>query len=376
MTSTKKKGPSPAPSATESPKMANIASIDEAPSSPEAAPSEDLQERVTAAGEDLRALVDSLNQVLLGKEALIRRVSAGLLAGGHILLEGMPGLGKTELVKGLARLCDVRYARVQFTPDLLPGDITGSYILEETDGKREFAFREGPIFANIVLADEINRASPKTQSALLEAMQEGSATVMGKTFQLPRPFFVMATQNPVDLEGTYPLPEAQVDRFMMKLYLERPAPDVVATILRERDRGRPPELKSVLTHKRLEELIALGREIYLSRAVAEFIARLVEATQPDSPSAPESVRRYARFGASPRAAIALAGAVRAAALLDGNPQAGFQAARDFFPSVANHRLLLDYSAKLDGVSADDLIRDILDSVGEVARPLPAGVKTA
>jgi MoxR-like ATPase len=348
---------------------------DATPASPPSTPPADshLQEALEEARTDISRMLAGLDQVLLGQQRLTRRALTGMLAGGHLLLEGLPGLGKTELVKGLARLCASEYRRIQFTPDLLPGDITGNFILEERDGRREFVFRRGPVFANILLADEVNRASPKTQSALLEAMQEGQVTVLGEAHALPRPFFVLATQNPIDLEGTYPLPEAQLDRFMMKLHVDRPEPGVMARIVRERDRGRPPELEPVITNDRLRELLALAGRVHIAEPVADFIARLVDATHPASPAAPEAVRKYVRFGASPRAAIALAAAGRARAVIDGAVHVGFDSMRDLFFDILNHRVLLDYTARIDGVTIADVLKSVLDAVGEVARPLPRGV---
>ncbi|MBN1868771.1 AAA family ATPase [Candidatus Sumerlaeota bacterium] len=336
--------------------------------------SDAIKPRIEEMQKPIRNLLDSLNQVILDKESLVLDLVTGVLAGGHVLLEGLPGLGKTELVKGFSRLCSIGFNRVQFTPDLLPSDITGSFILQQKEGQREFVFQEGPVFTNVLLGDEINRASPKTQSALLEAMQERSVTVMGETRALPSPFFVIATQNPIELEGTYPLPEAQVDRFLFKLHLTRPASRVLSDIVRDRVNGAPPTLEPVLTLDQLRAAIALVHDIYVSEAVSNYIARLVEATHPDSPDAPESVRKYVRYGGSPRAAIALGASARARSLILGRPQAGFDSVRDLFGAVMNHRLILDYSARIDGVGVDRAMADVLSAVDEYSKPLPAGVK--
>lgn len=331
-------------------------------------------ENLERLGEKLQLLKDSLNRVLLDKADLVNDLLTGVLAGGHVLLEGLPGLGKTELVKGLAKLCRIQFKRVQFTPDLLPSDITGSFILEQVEEKREFIFRKGPVFTNILLADEINRASPKTQSALLEAMQERNVTVMGETFPLPRPFFVIATQNPIELEGTYPLPEAQVDRFLFKLHLGRPKEKVLGRIIRERINGAPPEQEPVMDLEELREAISSVPDIYISEAVASYISRLVEASHPDSETAPEMVKKYVRYGGSPRAAISLGAAARAKSLMLGRPQAGFDSVRELYHAVMNHRIILDYSARIDGVSVDDVIDAIIGNVDEYSKPIPSGVR--
>lgn len=335
---------------------------------------EDLQERLEAVSPGVQRLIEGLNQVLLGKESLVDRLVTGVLAGGHILLEGLPGLGKTELVKGFARLCDIGYNRVQFTPDLLPSDVTGSFILQQQGSERDFLFQEGPVFTNIMLGDEINRASPKTQSALLEAMAERCVTVMGQTRPLPNPFFVIATQNPIELEGTYPLPEAQVDRFLFKLHLDRPAESVLTDIVLKRVNGVPPDLEAVLNLEELRGAIALTRDTYIAEPVAAYISRLVEASHPDSPTAPASVRQYVRFGGSPRAAIGLAAAARAKAVVMGRTHAGFDSVQDLFPAIMNHRIILDYSARIDGVDVHQVMNDIIKAVDEYSKPLPTGVK--
>jgi len=341
---------------------------------------EELQAGVAEAGANIQRLLNGLNQVILDKPDVTRALVAGVLAGGHVLLEGLPGLGKTELVKGLARLCSIEFRRVQFTPDLLPSDITGSYILQEGEAdagghrRRDFAFQKGPIFCNILLCDEINRASPKTQSALLEAMAERAVTVMGESHRLPDPFFVIATQNPIELEGTYPLPEAQVDRFLFKLHLGRPGRGVLSDIVRTRVTGAPPEMDPVLTLDELRHAIELCRHVHISEPVAAYIARLVEATHVDSEDAPELVRRYVKYGASPRAAIALGTSARALALMEGKAHVGFEAVRSLFPHVMNHRILLDYSARMDDVSVARVMDQIVDTVGVQEKALPAGVR--
>src|SRR3954462_250650 len=260
---------------------------------------------IAAAAGQLQRLRDALRQVLFGQEALIDNVITGLLARGHLLLEGLPGLGKTELVKGLAQALRLDAKRIQFTPDLLPGDITGNPILQEIDGQRRFVFEPGPLFANLVLADEINRASPNTQSGLLEAMQERGVTVMVQTHPLPDPFFVLATQNPIQLEGTYPLAEAQLDRFLFKLQVDFPEPSELVEILERTTSGTLPAVERVADGAILRQMSDLARTVPPEAAVLDYAVRLVVASHPTHEQAPPLVRRYARYGASPRGAQAL-----------------------------------------------------------------------
>jgi MoxR-like ATPase len=311
-------------------------------------------------------LLEGLDKTLLGQKALTRLVLVGCLARGHVLLEGLPGLGKTELVKALAALLGISFRRLQFTPDLLPGDVTGGHILEEDGtGKRKLVFHPGPVFTNVLLADEINRASPKTQSALLEAMQERRVTVLGETRVLPRPFYVLATQNPIELEGTYPLPEAQLDRFLFKLDVGAVDRGTLEAILNERRAGQPPEHEAAMDATRLDAIFRAVDTVYLPKAVAAWIARLVEATHATATSAPAQVKQYVRHGASPRGAIAIGEASRAHALLAGKPNVGFDDVRAVAVAALAHRLVLDYRARLDGVRGPDVVRAVLESVGEV-----------
>ncbi len=318
-------------------------------------------------------ILGGLDRAILGQEDLTRLLLTAFMARGHVLLEGLPGLGKTELVKALSKLLGLEFKRLQFTPDLLPGDVTGGHIFEEKSGGRELVFHPGPIFTNLLLADEINRASPKTQSALLEAMQERHVTVLGETRALDTPFTVLATQNPIELEGTYPLPEAQLDRFLFKLEVGRLGRSTLETIITERRAGAPPELEVVTDDKGLQELFALVDRVFLPKAVATYIARLVDSTHPSSDLAPDCVKEYVRFGASPRAAIAIAESVRAHALLSGKPGAGFDDVYAVAVSAVAHRLVLDYRAKLDGYDGSRIVREVLESVGELDESLPKEV---
>jgi MoxR-like ATPase len=329
---------------------------------------------VAEAQQLLMRLTDGLSSAILGQWRLLEQVVICLLARGHILLEGLPGLGKTELVKSLSALLGLSSKRVQFTPDLLPGDIVGAPILEEHNGSRKLVFHPGPIFANLVLADEINRATPKTQSALLEAMQENRITVLGETRLLPQPFFVLATQNPIELEGTYPLPEAQIDRFTFKINVHGVGSETLQQIISTRKRGQVPPLAEVMTGTDLTRLFDLTDRIHLPEAVANYIARLVTATHPQREDSPDEVKKFVKYGASPRAAIALAGTSRAAALLAGKPNVGFQEVKKVAPCVLGHRLILDYAARLEGWTTAKLVDLLLVRVAEVAHQLPADVK--
>ena len=324
------------------------------------------------AAERLRVLRAALNAVLFGQEALVDNVIVVLLARGHLLLEGLPGLGKTELVKGLAKALRLDSKRVQFTPDLLPGDITGNPILQDADGKRQFVFQPGPLFANLVLADEINRASPKTQSALLEAMQERRVTVMGQSHALPDPFFVLATQNPIELEGTYPLPEAQLDRFLFKLEVHRNEVGVLERIIQHRQIGVEPEVEPVLTREDLLRLSGLAARIYLPGVVVNYIARLVDATHAGQSTTAAGIK----FGASPRAALGLAAAARARALLSGRLNASFEDVQAVAAPVLQHRIVLDYHARIDGLTPGEVVRALLEEVPAQRQSLPSTLTEA
>ena len=327
---------------------------------------------ITAHASKVKDLQKTLNQLLFGQEDLIGLVITGLLARGHILLEGLPGLGKTELVKGLAKTLELKNKRIQFTPDLLPGDITGNPVLQDTPEGRRFVFQEGPIFANVVLADEINRASPKTQSALLEAMQEQRVTVLGNSHELPFPFFVLATQNPIELEGTYPLPEAQLDRFLFKLEVQRNSAETLQTIVQNREMGVEPEVPVVLSS---EELVAINnavRKIYLPDVVASYISRLVDGTHRGVSETANSIK----FGASPRAALGLASAAKARALMAGRINASFEDVADVAIPVLQHRIILEYEARIEGLSNRGVVEALLEEVPRQDMDLPATLKEA
>src|SRR5579883_638421 len=332
-------------------------------------------EALAPAVELTNRLREQLDRQLLGRSELHNLVLVAILSRGHLLLEGVPGVGKTALVKALAQLLHLDFKRVQFTPDLMPGDILGAHILQETaEGRREMVFRPGPIFTNLLLADEINRASPKTQSALLEAMQERAVTLLGMTRPLPEPFFVLASQNPIELEGTYPLPEAQLDRFLFKLVVSTVEADVLDRIISTRRHGEPPAPTWTLHGDELRQIFAIVGRIYLPRPVSRYVARLVAATHARSSEAPPLVRNYVAHGASPRAAIAIAEAARAYALLAGRPTVGFEDVKAVAAPVLNHRLILNYKARLDQVDVFAVIRELLAAIEETGMNLPADMK--
>ena len=318
---------------------------------------------VAEAAKHLRTLSSGLNEVLFGQQELIDLVITGILARGHILLEGLPGLGKTELVKGLSKLLHLDTKRVQFTPDLLPGDITGNPVLQEVDGRREFVFQPGPLFTNIVLADEINRASPKTQSALLEAMQERRVTVLGRTHELPKPFFVLATQNPIELEGTYPLPEAQLDRFLLQVDVAYPSRAAERAILLATTGATESSAHAVFDAEGLIAAQSVIRRMPVGEAVVEAILDLVRACRPGEAEG-SGVAGSLAWGPGPRAAQALMLTVRARALLEGRLAPGIADVAAMAKPVLEHRMALSFAARARGETLSGLIDRM---VGQVLR---------
>jgi MoxR-like ATPase len=314
-----------------------------------------------------QSLEAELSRLIVGQKDLIRDTVITLIAGGHALLEGVPGLGKTVLVRSLGQTLSMTFARIQFTPDLMPADIVGTNVIVEDDGRREFRYQAGPLFANLVLADEINRATPKTQSALLEAMQERTVTVGTQTRQLPSPFFVLATQNPIELEGTYPLPEAQLDRFFFKVLVPFPAERDLLEIARRTTGESTPQLKPVADAEAILAAQRVVREVPIAEHVLHYAARVITATHPDR-SEIESVKRYVRWGASPRGmqTLVLGGKVRA--LLEGRYNVAFDDLNAVAHAALRHRIFLQFEAEADGITSDRLISEILEqTVKEPAR---------
>ena len=315
---------------------------------------------------DLATVRAEIGKVIVGHDDIVNGVLTCLLASGHCLLEGVPGLGKTMLVRTLGRALDLQFSRVQFTPDLMPADILGTQVIVEDErGHKRFEFRRGPIFANIILADEINRAIPKTQSALLEAMQEQSITVAKETHSLEQPFFVLATQNPLEMEGTYPLPEAQLDRFLFKLHVRFPERDELHAILDRTTSGHEAEVRPVLTRSRILELRSLVREVPVARSVQDFAVRVLMATHPDKPEATKMVKQYVRFGSSPRGAQAVLLAAKIRALMDGRFSASADDVRVSALPALRHRMILNFEGEAEGVKTDTVLEEVLASIKPV-----------
>ncbi|HOX08589.1 MAG TPA: MoxR family ATPase [Planctomycetota bacterium] len=320
--------------------------------------------------EDFARLRAEVGKVIVGHGEIVDGVLIALFAGGHVLLEGVPGLGKTLLVRTLADALELQFSRIQFTPDLMPADVIGTnLVVESAPGRREFKFQPGPVFAQIVLVDEINRATPKTQSALLEAMQEHRVTAGGETRTLTEPFFVLATQNPLEMEGTYPLPEAQLDRFFFKLMVEYSTREELSEVLRRTTEGVSVRAGKVLDGERVLQWQRLVREVILAPHVKDYIVRLVLATHPKGQFAPEKTNRYVRYGASPRAsqALALAGKIRA--LLDGRYNVAFEDVAAAAKPALRHRLILNFEGEAEGVSPDSVIEEIIEKTPRQAEDI-------
>ena len=318
----------------------------------------------------IRDIIDVINNVeaeigkaIIGQKDIVKQVLISILAGGNVLLEGVPGLGKTQLVKTLSKVMELSFSRIQFTPDLMPADVMGTNIIVKDDsGNSRFEFQKGPVFANLVLADEINRATPKTQSALLEAMQEQTVTVGKVTYSLPQPFLVLATQNPIEMEGTYPLPEAQMDRFLFKLNVLFPSFDELKGIMDITTSNKEVELNKIVDGESILEMRKIIREVPIAKPVQEYALRVVLGTHPEIEGAPEGAKKYIRFGASPRAAQAIITASRARALMEGRYNVSFEDIKYVAHPSLRHRFFLNFDAVADGITTDVLIDRLLDEV--------------
>jgi len=326
---------------------------------------ETMQRRAREFMDRYAAVREQIGRVIVGHEEIVHGVLTCLFVGGHALLEGVPGLGKTLLVRTLAKTLDLHFNRIQFTPDLMPADILGTnMVLETPDGKRVFEFQQGPIFTQICLADEINRATPKTQSAMLETMQEGTITVAGTRYELDQPFFVMATQNPIEQEGTYPLPEAQLDRFFFKLVVGYSNRKQLGTIVERTTRGETIEPAKVMDGQEIRQWQQLVREVILADHVQDYIVRLVLATHPDGELAVPIANQYIRWGASPRGAQTLALASKVRALLDGRYNVSFEDVRRVFLPAMRHRIIVNFEAQAEGIESDQVLLELLEKVPE------------
>ena len=328
---------------------------------------EDIEQHMAHARRAFEELKAEMARVIVGHELLIEQILIALVCGGHCLLEGVPGLGKTLIVRALGQTLGLSFSRIQFTPDLMPADITGTNVLgDDAAGRRVFEFERGPVFANIVLADEINRATPKTQSALLEAMQEASVTVAGRGHALESPFMVLATQNPLEMEGTYPLPEAQVDRFFFKLLLDSPNRDELRRIADLTTAAAPAALRKILDGTAILDIRRWVREVPLAATVLDYAVSLILATRPgaDGPGT-ALVRRCVRYGASPRGLQSLVLAAKARALFAGRPNVSFEDIRSMSAPSLRHRLILSLEADADGIGAEEILADVMRQVPEV-----------
>lgn len=306
-----------------------------------------------------------LQKVIVGQDDVIEQIFAAIFTRGHCLLEGVPGLAKTLMVSTLAKILDVSFNRIQFTPDLMPSDITGTNVLEEDDtGRRNFRFMEGPIFSNILLADEINRTPPKTQAALLQAMQEREVTVGGTTFNLPKPFFTIATQNPIEQEGTYPLPEAQLDRFMFNIKVDYPTADEEVRILAATCRNETPEVNKVLSAKAIVNLQKLVNSVAVSEHIIQYVSNMVRATRPGDAEAPEFIKEFVDWGAGPRAGQFLIQGGKALAAMDGRFSVAIQDVQKIAVPVLRHRVATNFHAQADGMTSEDVVAQLLATIPE------------
>ncbi len=324
---------------------------------------QDLEQSIGEFTTAFARIEGEVSRVIVGQRDIIRRTLSAIFAGGHVLLEGVPGLGKTLLVKSIARALGLSFKRIQFTPDLMPSDVTGTQVLtEDEQGRRQFVFKPGPIFANVILADEINRATPKTQSALLEAMEERQITVLDETHLLVQPFFVLATMNPVELEGTYPLPEAQLDRFLVKVLVPSPSSAELKEILNRTTGINIPIAQPVFSAAevvgKVETMKQLVRQVAVAGPMQEVLVRMMAALTPGSEFATEKVKRYVRFGPGPRGAQAIMMNAKVSAILDGRINLSFDDIRSVIIPSLRHRMILNFQAEADGVTADEIINEI------------------
>jgi MoxR-like ATPase len=328
----------------------------------------EIREKAAGVSSTIKRIKEEVAKAIVGHDDIVEGVLICLVSEGHALLEGVPGLGKTTLIKCLGQVLELTASRIQFTPDLMPADIIGTNVLlQDGENARQVRFQKGPVFANLVLADEINRATPKTQSALLEAMQERTVTAGGTTYALELPFIVLATQNPIEMEGTYPLPEAQLDRFFFKLSLGYPSAKEIGAILDRTTSRRRPELSRVADAKAVRDIVELVREVPVAGHVTDYAIRLALATRPGTPESTELAGRYVRYGSSPRGPQSLVLGAKARALFDGRMAAGFEDVRAVSRQSLRHRILLNFEGEAEGVTAESIIEDVLEKVPETVK---------
>lgn len=318
-------------------------------------------EDIKSFSNDFKNIIDEIGKVIVGQHEIIKNVLIAMISGGNVLLEGLPGLGKTQLVKTIGKVLELKFSRIQFTPDLMPADVTGTDIMiKRSDGENGFQFQKGPVFSNIVLADEINRATPKTQSSLLEAMQEKTITVGINTYNLPSPFFVLATQNPIELEGTYPLPEAQMDRFIFKLNVEFPSKDELLKIVNITTGNNIEEPKKICDSDKILQMSKIAKDVPVAKLVAEYAMDLILKMHPESKEALDVVKKYVRYGPSPRGAQAIITTSKIQALIDGRFNVSYDDINSVVHNTLRHRIFLNFEALADGVTADDIITSVLE----------------
>lgn len=315
------------------------------------------ENEILEAGKRIKEIEKEISKAIVGQKDVIKQTIIALLSGGHVLLEGAPGLGKTQLVKVMSKVLDLTFSRIQFTPDLMPADVIGTNIMEREEGTMGFKFHKGPVFSHLVLADEINRATPKTQSALLEAMQEGTVTAFNKTYELPKPFMVMATQNPIEMEGTYPLPEAQLDRFLFKVEVNFPKFDELKDIIDLTTTNTSTDIQSLIDGKEILKIREIIREIPIAGPVLSYALKAVMYTHPKDES-PEIAKKYIRFGASPRAAQAIVNSAKVMAFMEGRYNVSFDDIKYVAYPALRHRIFPNYEAIADGVNNDALIKEL------------------
>lgn len=318
------------------------------------------EEQIKSFAQDFKKIENEISKAIIGQKEIIRNVLVSMIVGGNVLLEGLPGLGKTQLIKTIGKAIDLNFSRIQFTPDLMPADVTGTNIMVKKETGSIFEFQKGPIFSNIVLADEINRATPKTQSALLEAMQEKTVTVGNTTYQLPKPFFVLATQNPLEMEGTYPLPEAQMDRFLLKLDVKFPNKEELYQIVTMTTNDNNTEISKICDGTKIIQMREIASQVPVAKAVGEYIMDIVLKGHPENPESPEIVKKYVRYGSSPRGAQAIMATAKVYALLNERYNVSYDDVKQVAYHTLRHRIFMNFEGIAEGITSDTVVHSLLD----------------